>query len=109
MLDYTPLRNTLYVKGISGHKLERELGLSHNVISVYLTGKTNPSLEIIDKITDYLGCDISDVVRYNHVDSIDNKVKRYEEELRMCFVSPPSELEEFIKKMVEAYRKGLED
>lgn len=109
MLDYTPLRNTLYVRGISGHKLERELGLSHNIISIYLTGKSNPSLDIIDRITDYLDCDISDVVRYEHTDSIDDKVKRYEEELRMCFVSPPSELEEFIKKMVEAYRKGLEE
>lgn len=109
MNSYKPLKLFMTSNGISILELAGKLGISRNNITQYFSGKGNPSLAILDRICEVLDCDISDVVRYEHTDSIDDKVKRYEEELRMCFVSPPSELEEFIKKMVGAYRKGLED
>lgn len=90
-------------------KLSMQIGNNKNLVWRYMSGVTHPSLETLDKITDILDCDIDQVVRYSYEDSVENKVSRYEDELRMCFVSPPSNLEEFIGKMVEAYRKGLEE
>lgn len=109
MFDYTPLKITLFSKGMSMANLSLKLGKNKALIWRYVSGNACPSLETLDKITDILDCEIADVIRYEHTDSIDDKVKRYEEELRIRFVSPPAELEEFIKKMVEAYRKGLEE
>ena len=109
MISYIPLKHTLASKGLSGKKLAELLGVSQNAVSQYFIGKGNPSLEILDKICEVLDCDISDVVRYDHEDSVDNKLAQYEDELRMRFVSAPSEYDDFIRLMLEAYRKGLEE
>lgn len=109
MISYKALKNTLWSNDMLPDELAEKVGVSGNIIRRYISGGANPSLEILDRITDALDCEICDVVRYYHVDSVDNKVKRYEEELRTRFVSVPTELDDFIKKMVEAYRKGLEE
>ena len=109
MISYVPLKITLFTRDMNLAQLSRELGISPVLMYRYMSGSVHPSLDILDRITDILNCDIDEVIRYDHEDSIENKVSRYEDELRMCFVSPPSNLEEFIGKMVEAYRKGLEE
>ena len=90
-------------------QLAQDIGLSHGMVWRYASGNAHPTLETMDKLTDALNCDVEDIVRFMHDSSVDDKIKRYEEELRSRFTSVPSELDDFIKKMVEAYRKGLEE
>lgn len=109
MLNYKPLKSTILLKKMTGDELADKIGVHRNNIYRYILGETNPSLIILDKICETLDCDISDVVRYDHEDSVDNKLAQYEDELRMRFVSAPSEYDDFIRLMLEAYRKGLEE
>lgn len=49
-------------KGISQFQLAIELGLSKDYIGLIERGKTNPTLEIIVKICNFIDLDISEIV-----------------------------------------------
>lgn len=108
MIDYTPLKITLFTKDMSMKELSLKLCNNQDIIWRYTNGLMTPSLATLDKITDVLECEIEDVVRYKHEVDVEDSVKKYEEELEMRFLSPPDNLDDFIMLMTESFRRGLE-
>lgn len=90
-------------------ELSSKISNNKDLIWRYVSGIGGPSLVTLDKITDVLDCDIEDVVRYNHTDSIDKKVAAYRNKLEISFSHVPENLDTFLNLITEAYRKGLED
>lgn len=110
MIDYTPLKITLFSKKKSMAQLSRDIGISEDMVWRYTAGMSYPSLTLLDKMTDVLECDIDDIVRCVYEDSDEEKVKKYEEEVRTKYAAmDPEILEYLIPLLIEAYRRGLED
>ena len=109
MLDYTPLKITLFSKDLSVRKFCSMMDYSVNNVWGYFNSKSHPSLSTLDKMTDILECEISDIVKWVPEIPAQDKVEVYRNELEMRFVSVPSELSMFIDLMVESYKRGLED
>lgn len=55
------LKEILREKKISGKEIAVSLGVSENTISFIATGKTQPRLELLKQIADYLDVDIRDL------------------------------------------------
>lgn len=63
MLSYNPLWKTLIEKNIKRSKMAEDIGLSPTIISNMGKNKS-VNLSTIEKICQYLGCRIEDVVEY---------------------------------------------
>ena len=59
------LRQILWDKEITAVWVHKATGISQSILSNIIRGKrTNVGLDIIDKLCDYLNCDISDLIEF---------------------------------------------
>lgn len=59
------LRQILWDKEITAVSVHKATGISQTILSNIIRGKrTNVGLDIIDKLCNYLECDISDLLEY---------------------------------------------
>ncbi len=59
------LRQILWDKEITAVSVHKATGISQSILSNIIRGKrTNVGLDIIDKLCDYLNCDISDLIEF---------------------------------------------
>ena len=59
------LRQILWDKEITAVSVHKATGISQSILSNIMRGKrTNVGLDIIDKLCDYLNCDISDLIEF---------------------------------------------
>jgi transcriptional regulator with XRE-family HTH domain len=52
------LREVLNKEGVSGYRLQKELGVDKGQLSRFLNGKIDMSLKKLEQIADYLGYDL---------------------------------------------------
>ncbi len=62
MLNYKKLEDILKQKGITPYRLAKEIGISNVVFSEWKRGKSQPKLDKLIKITEYLGITIDDLI-----------------------------------------------
>lgn len=59
------LRQVMWDKEITATAIHKATGISQSILSDIVRGKrTNIGLDIINKLCDYLNCDISDILEY---------------------------------------------
>lgn len=54
------LQKIMYLKGVTQEELSRTTGISQTMISLYITGKNNPTFCKVDKIAKALNCSMDD-------------------------------------------------